>query len=299
MKPVGLSMVLAGLLVSGGLKAQTLWNGQEIPDDARIIGAQVITQSPSGSYLGVGVAEINAERAKAMKLKEVRGVEITRVENDSPAAKAGLKVGDVVLEYNGERVEGTAQFQRMVRETPADRQVRLVISRDGTTQTLTTTVGQRNTGFGMSQADMDRLKSQMDRLQQNLRLRVPDVPRPLMSWQSGMLGVEAESLNDQLAGYFGVKQGVLVRSVAKGSAAEKAGIKAGDVITKVADTAVTSPGEVTKTIRDMRDKNTFPVTLTRDHKEMTLSVTIEAATKTSSPSPFFGPSRMIGTETRL
>ncbi|HET8547906.1 MAG TPA: PDZ domain-containing protein, partial [Bryobacteraceae bacterium] len=96
-----------------------------------------------GSYLGIGVAEIDAERAKALSLKEEQGVEITRVEDDSPAAKAGLRVGDVVLQYNGQRVEGTEQFMRLVRETPAGREVRLLVSRNGSHQTLAVKTGTR------------------------------------------------------------------------------------------------------------------------------------------------------------
>ena len=77
------------------------------------------------SFLGIGVKEILADRAKELKLKEEAGVEVTRVEEGSPAEQAGLKVGDAVLEYQGNRVEGAEQFVRLVRETPAGRQVRV------------------------------------------------------------------------------------------------------------------------------------------------------------------------------
>src|SRR4051794_20311312 len=60
----------------------------------------------ASSFLGVGVVEVDAERAKELKLKEERGVEVKSVEDGSPAAKAGVKVGDVVLDYNGQHVEG-------------------------------------------------------------------------------------------------------------------------------------------------------------------------------------------------
>ncbi len=86
---------------------------------------------PGGTYLGVSLAEIDANRAKELKLKEDYGAEITRVEDGSPAEKAGVKPGDVVQEYNGQRVEGMEQFGRMVRETPAGREVKLTVSRDG------------------------------------------------------------------------------------------------------------------------------------------------------------------------
>jgi len=249
----------------------------------------------AGSYLGVGITEINAERAKALKLAEERGVEITRVEEDSPASKAGLKKGDVVLEFNGQRVEGTEQFVRLVRETPAGRQVKLLIHREGATQTITATVAARKgVTFRWEGEWQERLDEQMKKLQEHLkglkerefRLRVmPDLPGPMMTWRSGALGVEAESLKAQLAEYFGVKEGVLVRQVLKGSAAEKAGMKAGDVITKVDNEKVSTPGEVTGAIRSaLPKKKTIPVTVVRNRQETTLNVTIEEQER-FEPSP--------------
>src|SRR5580765_7092545 len=78
-----------------------------------------------GSFLGVGIQETAA------------GVEVTRIAPDSPAEKAGIKTGDVVAQYNGQRVEGMDEFSRMVRETPAGREVKLGIIRNGVPQTIT------------------------------------------------------------------------------------------------------------------------------------------------------------------
>jgi serine protease Do len=266
MKAIGFGAALMALVLAGGLNAQDMFYYGVPPAGA-------------GSYLGVGVADVSAGRVKALKLKEERGVEITSVETDSPAAKAGLRAHDVVLEYNGQRVEGTEQFMRVVRETPVERQARLTISRDGATQTLTATIGQRK-GFGALTLPNENLQRAQEQLR-NLQMRMPDVPHPNMSWQSGMLGVEAESLTDQLAEFFGVKEGVLVRSVVKDSAAAKAGMKAGDVITKVDDTKVASPREITSATRSLRSKKTFPVTVIRNHKEMTVSVTLEESRQTT------------------
>ena len=88
-----------------------------------------------GSYLGIAVVEINADRAKALHLTEERGIEVTCVDPGSPADKAGLKQGDVVLEYNGERVEGGEQFIRLVRETPPGRAAKLTVWRNNASQT--------------------------------------------------------------------------------------------------------------------------------------------------------------------
>ena len=248
-------------------------------------GASIRMVGDKTSYLGVGVQDIEPERGKELKLSDVHGVEVTRVEEDSPAAKAGLKPGDVVLEYNGQRVEGTQQFVRLVRETPAERQVKLVVSRGGATQSVTATIGvrknmkvvfQRRMGANGEmgpqwQQNMERLQSELG----GMRMRMPDMPQPFMAWRSGAMGVEAESIGSQLAGFFGVKKGVLVRSVNKDSAAEKAGILAGDVITKVDNQEVAAPSEITERIRALGEKKTFGVTLVRNHKEQTVNVTIE------------------------
>src|SRR5438552_1517435 len=112
---------------------------------ARAATRRVLLQR-GGSYLGIGVVEIIPERARELHLKDERGVEVRCVDADSPAAKAGLKEGDVVLDYNGQRVEGGEQFMRLVRETPGGRSVSLLISRNGANQTLTATIGQRRAG---------------------------------------------------------------------------------------------------------------------------------------------------------
>lgn len=239
----------------------------------------------SRAFLGVGVAEIDSQRAKALNLKEEYGVEITRVDENSPAEQAGLKAGDVILAYNGQRVEGAEQFIRFVRETPSGRTVKLTIVRAGVQQTVSATLGTRkNQFFG---PDMEEFHVELP----DFNVLVPDVPRAMMSWRSSTLGVEAEGLGEtQLAGYFGVKDGVLVRSVFKGSAAEKAGLKAGDVLLKVDKEAVATPREVTSAIRNFRKsgKKTFPIVLMRDHKESTLTVTIEDA-HPPTPRPLGAP----------
>ncbi len=233
-------------------------------------------QAGGGSYLGVDVTEIGAERARALKLAEERGVELTRVAEDSPAAKAGLSAGDVVLEFNGQRVEGTEQFVRLVRETPVGRVVKLLISRGGSPQTVEATIGKRPE-MKWSRTDVERDIQRARKEMERFHEMIPDTPRALMSWRTPILGIEGESLEGQLAGYFGVESGVLVRSVLKGTPAEKAGVKAGDVILKVDDTKVTTPREISSAIRSLNAKKTFPLMIRRNHKDLALSVTVEGA----------------------
>jgi serine protease Do len=224
----------------------------------------------SGSFLGVGVCELSSDRARALNLKEEYGVEITHVEVDSPADKAGLKSADVVQEFNGQRVEGLEQFQRLVRETPAGRTVKLEIVRGGSTLTLSATIAARKAHSYPSAKEL--IGPGAIELPE---IHIPDIPQISTAWRTAMLGVEVESLGPQLAAYFGVKEGVLVRSVVTGSAAEKAGIKAGDVITKVDQTAVTGAGELSSAIHSAHSRKSFPVQLVRDHHELSITVTID------------------------
>lgn len=227
--------------------------GQVAPPAA---SARLLAGPAAGSYLGIGIQEITPERARVLKLRDEAGVEVTRVSPESPAERAGLRTGDVVLQYNGVKVEGIEHLSRLVRETPAGRDARLEISRDGSPQTIAVKIGQRPPLAGFPGG---------------LGSRAPDVPRPLPGILSPMLGVEAEPVMGQLAQYFGVSEGVLVRSVMKGSPAERAGIKAGDVVVRVDDLKVATPAEITGRLRSTRNRS-VGVALVRDRHEMAFTV---------------------------
>src|SRR5271165_2967538 len=87
-----------------------------------------------GSWLGVGVAEVTQEKMKELKLPAERGALLGKIVPDSPAAKAGLKENDVITEVNGQRVEGSEQFRRMIHEIPGGRTAQLSVWRDGLAQ---------------------------------------------------------------------------------------------------------------------------------------------------------------------
>ncbi len=241
--------------------------------------ANIVTVQRSGSsYLGIGAVEVTPERAKALNLKEVRGVEVAHVEDDSPAAKAGVKEGDVVLEYNGEKVEGVDQLIRLVRETPPGRQVTLAVWRNGAAENVPVTVGARKNMV---------IETPSGPVTVPAIPPVPpiEIPRFEMSWQSPLIGIEGESLapQGQLADFFGVKDGVLVKSVIKNSPAEKAGLKAGDVILKVDDSKVTTTREITSILRSNRGKDSFTLTVVRNKKEMPVTVTLPSRSGRAAP----------------
>ena len=224
--------------------------------------------STSRSYLGIGVVDVSDEKAKAVGLKEPQGVEVTAVSEDSPASKAGISRGDIILDYNSQRVEGGAQFVRMVQETPVGRKAELQLWRNGGKQTITAVIGartERQMTIAVPNVPMPPMPP--------MSVMIPDTPHDMFSWRSTVLGVETESLNPQLAEFFGVKEGVLVRSINKGSAAETSGLKAGDVITKVDGQPISSPRNITSLLRGKSEKN-VSLTIVRNHKEMTLNVKI-------------------------
>ncbi len=266
----------AALLAAAPVALQAQPSPPEPPDPQQI--QTRVMRMLGGSYLGVGIREVDADRVKELKLHEEAGVEVTRIEEGSPAEKAGLKVGDVILSYNGQRVEGIDQFSRMVHETPAGREVKLAISRGGAAQTLAAKLEQRKMiGPGTIQIPRIAIEPRTIEIPP-----MPDMPSPMLMWRSPILGVEGESLKGQLADFFGVKEGVLVRSVGKDSPAEKAGIKAGDVITRVNDTKVASPSEISKVLREAKGKTAVPVAVQRDKREVILNATIEGD-KTNRP----------------
>ena len=174
-----------------------------------------------------------------------------------------------MLEYDGPPVQGIEQLTRLVRETPVGRQVKIAVWRNGAAQTLTATVEARkgtairSNGFNIAVPS----------------LGLPAINGPLrfLALQSPVLGIEGESLTseEQLAEFFGVKEGVLVKSVGKNSAAEKAGVKAGDVVVKVDDTTVSTSQAITRALRALGSKKTFTVTVVRNKKEIPLTVIME------------------------
>ena len=232
----------------------------------------------SRSYLGVGVADITSERVQALKLKDDRGVEVVQVDQDAPAGKAGFKEHDVIVAFNGTPVESQEQFKRLMRETPPGRIVAMDILREGQPEKIKVQL-----------ADRKKLESSVwPREPQDFAMAMPPTPpMPPMpdfprAWTEQSItrirstsGVTLESLTPQLGDYFGVKngEGMLVRSVQKGSAAETAGLRAGDVITKVGDQKISDNSDWREALRNGKNGK-VSVTVVRDKKELTLSISV-------------------------
>jgi serine protease Do len=234
------------------------------------------------SWLGVETQEVTAENAKELKLPAERGVVVAGVTKDSPAAKAGLKAKDVITEVNGQRVEGAAQFRRMIHEIPAGRAAQLTVWRDGRAQTLSATLGKAE----------ERHDKWMGATPGAFAFRMPEVQIPEMpsidlGEDMGMvmagrprLGIDAEDIGGQLGSFFGAPEGegILVRSVNSGSAAEKAGMKAGDVITSFNGERVRSLSDLRQKLASQNDAKTAKIGVLRNRSEVTLSVELPERT---------------------
>jgi serine protease Do len=239
----------------------------------------VLLGDEGASWLGVESLEISSEKAKELKLPAERGVLLERIVPDSPAAKAGLKDNDAITEINGQRVEGAAQFRRMIREIPAGRSVQFTVWRDGRAQTVSVTLGKSEDHANMWFKTAPRAFSF-----QLPNIEVPEVtPMPdmdmggyaVLAGSRPRLGIDAEDLNGQFGAYFGAPdgEGVLVREVNAGSPAEKAGMKSGDVITSLNSERIRSLGDLREKLAGKRDEKTVKVGVLRNKSEV--SITIE------------------------
>lgn len=230
----------------------------------------------TGGRIGVTVADLDTTETKT-----TGGVRVESVQEDSPAATAGIQTGDIIVEFDGERVRSVRQFSRLVSETPPGRQVTAAVTRDGKRTSLNVTP-RESSGFQVFSDDAWRA---MDEAREMARIapralpvppRPPSAPRapraiePFVWFGGSQLGVSVNSLSDQLKEYFGVKGGVLVTSVNESSVAAKAGVKAGDIIVSVNGSTIDDPGELREEIGDVKPGEEFTLEIVRDKKPMTL-----------------------------
>jgi len=231
--------------------------------------------SAGRSYLGVDIQDITSkERADALKLKEERGVEITMVDADAPAGKAGLREHDVILEFNGTAVESEEQLRRLIRETPPGRTITIGISRDGAPMKVNVQLADHSKVVAESWPHVEVLPPLP---------RIPDsrngmdIPYTFqIQTYSSVFGAQTENLTRQLGEYFGVKggDGILIRSVEKGSAAEKAGLKAGDVIIRADNEKLNDRSDLARILRNHRNGGKLNLVVMRDKKEQPIVVTL-------------------------
>jgi len=243
----------------------------------------------SGSYLGVQTKEVNQDNYSQLGLREVRGVAVDKVMENSPAAAAGILQGDVIVRFNGEEVTSSRKLTRLVGEIDPDHQARITVLRGGKEREMTATLAKRqgpsseNGAFDMGKFEMPDLKDlpELKELPEGSAPRVFNMPGgegKVFTFHTGgrQIGVGAANLTKQLAAHFGVENGVLVSEVREGSPAEKAGIKAGDIIVEANGTPIKGNGDLVKAINEKKDGD-VNLTIVRNGSRQNISVTPEAA----------------------
>jgi serine protease Do len=251
-----------------------------------------------GSFLGVYAEDINRENMSRYGMRDVRGAGITSVVKDSPAEKAGLKKDDVILRFDNESVTSVRKLNRLVSEVAPDQTVRLSISRGGSEQEVSVTIGKRKDSMDA----FHKLEGLTGKLEGLEGLRGPG--DKTWKWEGPMtgtdgfvfafgnnrrIGVSTTQLTKQLAEYFGVAdgKGVLVTSVGDDSPAAKAGIRAGDVITAVDGEKIEAAGDLSRALGKKKEGD-VTLTIVRDKSQRTITVTPKPGNPVIGP-PGTGP----------
>jgi len=237
----------------------------------RADAAKKMKMEKTGSgYLGVALQGLTEDIIDGMGLKIQRGVLVKEVFEDSPAEEAGIRDGDIIIDYDGTKVATPADIIRLVQDADTGDEVQLKILRDGRTKTVDVTIGERPRKLAY-----DVQRKEVQKKLETLPEKWITVFEP-----RAQLGVKILDLEDEdLAEYFGVDQGegVLVLGVTDDSAAEKAGVKAGDVIVELNRENINSSEELIDEVQEMDDGDDFDLVVIRHGKHMTLSGEMEKA----------------------
>jgi serine protease Do len=230
------------------------------------------------SMIGVRLSDVQADQVKTYKLSKAEGAVVESVNPNSPAATAGLHEKDVIVEFDGERVRSASHMTRLVTETPAGRDVPVVVMRDGkrTNLHLKPEAGNANGWFDPTfggAIDREQMREYAEQAGRAMRDMGREMGRNVMPGRA-RLGVSVQEVTPDLAEYFGVKSGVLVSSVMRDSPAAKAGLKAGDVITAIDGKSISTPSELVMALPSDDNQHDVNVTYVRDKQQHSARATI-------------------------
>lgn len=243
-----------------------------------------------GSALGATVRDVGDADVTRARLSSATGAVLDNVQENGPAGRAGFKSGDVILSFDNENVRSARHLQRLLEETPAGREVQVTVMRAGERVTLKFAPESRFGTYTYSLApfagenafgrlrELEGRLGELDRLRDftftmpDIRLRNFDGRLSLFTDRRLRLGIGVQELTSQLGDYFGAAAGVLVTEVDDNSSAKTAGLRAGDVITKVNNQEVRSTQDLRRLVSNASGEITL--TITRERKEQTLKVTL-------------------------
>lgn len=247
-----------------------------------------------GSYLGVQTQEISRENFAKYGLSEVRGVAVEKVVENSPAAKAGIQNGDVIIKFNGDEVTGTRKLTRLISEVAPDHQARITILRNGAEREFSITMGKREMPEFEENGVILQGFPQMSEIPLPRVPLSPNAPLPPMdndgnvlifrSGESRQIGISVTRLTNQLAENFGISggKGLLIENVRENSPAAKAGLKTGDVIVEADGKEVKNSLELIRAL-NVKKEGDVNLTIVRDKNRQTISVTPETVKSNFMP----------------
>ncbi len=269
-----------GLVALVGMGAALAWSPSVARGQAQQItplfedsSAQAATAAQG--YLGVDIADVDADKVQALKLKDTHGAVITLIDHDAPAGQIGLRVNDVVLEVDGQTIQNADQFRRILKDLPAGRKITLQISRDGGLQSMTVELVDRKK---MEQSVWQKLGATSSNVPEMGILSGDTMPSGfhLPSFGSTLkVGALVEPLTTQMAAHLGVESGLMVKQVARKSDAEKSGLRAFDVILKVGSDSIATSADWDRALRTNQGKP-VQVTILRDKKQQTLTLQVDS-----------------------
>lgn len=267
-----------------------------LPPQPGIAPSVFSIQLDGGNFLGVQTEDLTRENATRYQTSEPRGVGVSEIVSDSPAARAGVRVGDVILRFDGEDVTSVRKLVRLINEAAPGQSARLTISRAGAQQEITVTLGARR-DFGraleetlrrqgeelgrrgeLQRGQADELRRSLERIRPNIE-NLPNIENfTMMFGASRRIGITTTSLTEQLGSYFGVpgRRGLLVTSVSENSPAARAGLRAGDVLTAVDSNQISSAGDLVRALGS-RNEGDVRLTVVRDRNSREIRVTPERA----------------------
>lgn len=260
--------------------------GWAVPASHAQMMQTIVSPDTSGAFLGIRMEDVTDKNMSQYKLDSVQGVIVRSVVDGSPAESAGLKEDDVILDFAGIKVRSAIQLKRLVGETPVDREVGIVLSRNGEQKNISVRLKeQENRQAENGQNFMAPFSGSTPRgnfffwnpgrSERNPMMPAPERNQMMPSPERPKLGITLQPLSDQLASFMGVSggKGVLVSSVAKGSASDGK-LKAGDVIISAEGKKVERPEDIADLVRQ-KDGGSVAFKVIRDKKEISVSVEIE------------------------
>ncbi len=227
------------------------------------------TSHRSGGWLGVYTQSVNDEIAEGFKLSTNSGAIINEVIDDSPADLAGLRENDIVIAIDGQKVETADDLTDMIRDHKRGDEITVKVLRDGKEQEFKVELESASNSPEPSVWSFKSPKAPMAPKTPTFQFFGDDSP-------TLYIGVELTTLSDQLRDYFGVvgDNGILVSSVEKDSPADKAGVKAGDVIVKADDDNVENASDLREVIADKNKGEKVSISLVRERKPLTVTVEV-------------------------